>query len=69
MMNFDPGYVPRPLPPNGSTCIVRTGRRAGQRVRVLEPLRVDELTPPVQVLVEYADGETWAKFPIELEEV
>lgn len=68
MMYLDPGYVPRPLPPDGSTRIVRYGLRAGSRVRVLEPLRIDEQTPPVQVLVEYENGDTWAKFPVELSE-
>lgn len=67
MMTFDPGYIPRPLPPDGSTRIVKHGLRKGHRVTVLEPLITDPEVKPVQVMVRFENGETWAKFPIELE--
>ena len=66
MMYPDPTYIPRPLPPEGSICVVKYGRRAGSRVTVLHPLRTGEDIPPVQVLVQFDTGETWAKFPWEL---
>ena len=67
MMYPDPTYIPRPLPPNGSTRIVKHGPRKGQHVTVLEPLITDPEVKPVQVMVRFESGETWAKFPIELE--
>lgn len=66
MMYPDPTYIPRPLPPEGSICVVKYGRRAGSRVTVLEPLITDPEVKPVQVMVQFENGETWAQFPWEL---
>jgi hypothetical protein len=52
----------------GETAYARTGPRKGQHVTIEGPLDLGEGRESHQVMVRYADNETWAKYPIELSE-